>query len=248
MGLIDLIDRSRLPRHIAIIMDGNGRWAQRKGEARIYGHRHAVTAVRAVTEGCVELDIPYLTLFAFSTENWSRPAAEIDALMELMVSTIHSELDNLIKNNIRLWVIGDLSRLPKQCRQEVEEAIRCTVHNSDLNLIIALNYGSRWEITQAMRTLGKRIEKGQLRARDITPELIASALTTAAFPDPELLIRTSGEKRLSNYLLWQLAYAELYFTPVLWPDFSKEHLFEAVLDFQRRERRFGKTSEQIRVL
>lgn len=248
MALSDLIDRRKLPQHIAIIMDGNGRWARRQGEERIFGHRNAISAVRAVTEGCAELSIPYLTLYAFSTENWSRPRQEVDALMELMVQTIHREMKTLMENNIRLRTLGDLGGLPPHCARELEEAIACSRSNTGLNLILAVNYSSRWELTEAMRKLARDVQQGRLLPEDIEASTITRALKTAGVPDPELMIRTSGEMRLSNFLLWQLAYAELYFTPVLWPDFSKEDLFEAILEFQKRERRFGMTSEQVRAL
>ncbi|MCS6916746.1 MAG: isoprenyl transferase [Chitinophagales bacterium] len=248
MPLIDLIDRSRLPQHIAVIMDGNGRWARRQGEERIFGHRNAISAVRAATEGCAELDIPYLTLYAFSTENWSRPKYEVDALMELMVETIHREMKTLMENNIRLQTLGDLKGLPAKCARELEEAMMYSRHNTGLTLILAVNYSSQWELTQAMRRIAQRLSSGEIRPEDITAQTISNSLQTAGIPNPELMIRTSGEMRLSNFLLWQLAYAELYFTPVLWPDFSKEDLFEAILEFQKRERRFGMTSEQIRAL
>lgn len=248
MPVSDLIDKSRLPKHIAIIMDGNGRWARQQGEARTFGHRNAVSAVRAATEGCAELSIPYLTLYAFSTENWQRPKDEVDALMELMVDTIHSELKSLLDNNIRLRTIGDIEKLPERCRQELKEAMHRTRNNTGLTLIIALNYSSRWEITEAMKRIGEEIKIDAIDPSAISPEMVASYLSTNEYPDPELMIRTSGEQRLSNYLLWQLAYAELYFTPVLWPDFTKEDLHEAIIEYQKRERRFGKTGEQLKVV
>ncbi|MCS6991955.1 MAG: isoprenyl transferase [Chitinophagales bacterium] len=248
MALVDLIDRTRLPQHIAIIMDGNGRWARRQGEERIFGHRNAIAAVRAAAEGCSELSIPYLTLYAFSTENWARPRQEVDALMELMVETIHRELKTLMAHNIRLRTIGDLKGLPAKCARELEEAVACSRLNTGLNLILAVNYSSKWELTEAMRKLAYQVQEGSLDPEEITDATISAALQTAGIPFPELMIRTSGEMRLSNFLLWQLAYAELYFTPVLWPDFSKEDLFEAILEFQKRERRFGMTSEQIKAL
>ena len=248
MTLIEEIDKSRLPKHIAIIMDGNGRWARKQGEERTFGHRSAVSAVRAATEGCAELGIQFLTLYAFSTENWGRPKEEVDALMELMVETIHDELQTLMKNNIRLRTIGKIDELGEKCFSELNEAVFQTRNNSGLTLIIALNYSSRWELTEAMRKIAREIKIGSLNPPEISERTVARYLTTNEYPDPELMIRTSGEQRLSNYLLWQLAYAELYFTPVLWPDFSKEDLNEAIIEYQKRERRFGKTSEQLKVL
>jgi undecaprenyl diphosphate synthase len=246
MPVQDLIDKSRLPGHIAIIMDGNGRWARRQGEKRTFGHRNAVSAVRAATEGCAELGIRFLTLYAFSTENWQRPKEEIDALMELMVETIHGELKTLMENNIRLHSIGDIENLPEKCSCELKEAMQQTRNNTGLTLIIALNYSSRWELTEAMKKIGEEIRAGKLDPASVNEKTIGRHLNTSEYPDPELMIRTSGEQRLSNYLLWQLAYAELYFTPVLWPDFDKEDLYEAIIEFQKRERRFGKTSEQLK--
>ncbi|MBS1659016.1 MAG: isoprenyl transferase [Bacteroidetes bacterium] len=245
MPVQDLIDKSRLPKHIAIIMDGNGRWARRQGEERTFGHRNAVSAVRAATEGCAELGIQFLTLYAFSTENWQRPQEEVDALMELMVETIHGELKTLMENNIRLRSIGDIEKLPVKCSAELKEAMHQTRNNTGLTLIIALNYSSRWELTQAMKKMGEDILHHRLNPATVNEDIISSYLETREYPDPELMIRTSGEQRLSNYLLWQLAYAELYFTPVLWPDFDKEDLYEAIIEFQKRERRFGKTGEQV---
>jgi undecaprenyl diphosphate synthase len=248
MPVQDLIDRSRLPKHIAIIMDGNGRWARRQGEQRTFGHRNAVTAVREATEGCAELGIHFLTLYAFSTENWSRPKEEVDALMELLVETIHGEVTTLMKNNIRLHSIGDIEQLPGKCRHELSEAMQHTRNNTGLTLILALNYSSRWEITEASKMIAQDVINGRLQTGSITEATLSHYLQTKDYPDPELMIRTSGEQRMSNYLLWQLAYAELYFTPVLWPDFSKEDLYEAIIEFQKRERRFGKTSEQLKMV
>lgn len=247
MSLSDHIDKSRLPEHIAIIMDGNGRWARLHGEKRIFGHQNGVSAVRATSEACAELGVKFLTLYAFSTENWARPKHEVDALMELLVATIRTEMSTLMENNIRLRAIGDISSLPDKCHEELLEAIHETRNNSGLTLILALNYSSRWELAEAMRRIGEEVRLGILAPSDITESVISSNLETRDYPDPELMIRTSGEQRLSNYLLWQLAYAELYFTPVLWPDFDKEDLYKAIIDFQKRERRFGKTSEQVNV-
>ncbi len=247
MTLLESIDKDRLPQHVAIIMVGNGRWARQQGEQRTFGHRSAVSAVRAATEGCAELGVSFLTLYAFSTENWARPKEEVDALMELMVDTIHDELETLMKNNIRLRTIGEISQLPSSCFRELNEAMQHTRNNTGLTLIIALNYSSRWELTEAMKKISHDVASGDLNPNDLNEKTIASYLETHCYPDPELMIRTSGEQRLSNYLLWQLAYAELYFTPVLWPDFTKEDLYAAIVEYQKRERRFGKTGEQIKV-
>nr|WP_246070270.1 isoprenyl transferase [Mangrovivirga cuniculi] len=227
-------------------MDGNGRWAKKKGAVRLFGHRNAVNAVRDVTEGCAEIGVEYLTLYAFSTENWSRPKDEVTGLMELLVSTIRKELKTLTKNNVKLHTIGDTDSLPKKCKRELLEAIERTRENSGLNLILAISYSGRWEITQAMKKISSEVEKGNLKTEDIDENTIKNNLMTADFPDPELMIRTSGEMRISNYLLWQSAYTELYFTETLWPDFNKEELAKAILSYQRRERRFGKISEQLK--
>lgn len=243
--LLTQLDKTRLPRHIAVIMDGNGRWAKEKGEDRLFGHYHGVESVRQMVEGCAELGIEYLTLYAFSTENWDRPTYEVTGLMELLVSTIRKEVATLDKNNIRLHVIGDMSMLPDYAREELKEAIEITHQNTGLNLIMALSYSGRWEILEAVKTIADEVGKGQLNPTDINEQVFVQHLSTRHFPDPELMIRTSGEFRISNFLLYQLAYAELYFTEVAWPDFKKENLYEAILDYQRRERRFGKTSEQL---
>jgi len=242
----DKIDHNNLPEHIAVIMDGNGRWAKKKGAARVFGHRNAIKAVRETTEGCAELGVSYLTLYAFSTENWSRPKMEVDALMELLVATISNETETLTKNNVRLTAIGDTESLPNNCYRKLNEVIELTADNTGLTLILALNYSGRWEIMQAVKKLAKRVEDGELRASDIDSSLWESMLTTKDIPDPSLLVRTSGEMRVSNFLLWQIAYTELYVTPLLWPDFRKEHLYEAILAYQKRERRFGKISEQVK--
>jgi undecaprenyl diphosphate synthase len=239
------IDLQRLPAHIAIIMDGNGRWAKEKGQDRLYGHYHGVESVRNIVEGCAELGIGYLTLYAFSTENWDRPEYEVSGLMELLVETIHREAETLNKNNIKLHVIGDLNMLPEYARKELSEALEITSANSGLHLIMALSYSSRWELAEAVRQIAADVKLGKLQPENITEETLQQYLCTRDFPDPELMIRTSGEFRMSNFLLYQLAYAELYFTPVRWPDFRKENLYAAILDFQSRERRFGKTSDQI---
>lgn len=245
MDVLQAIDRSRLPRHIAVIMDGNGRWAKERGEDRVYGHHEGVLSVREMVNTCAELGIGYLTLYAFSTENWNRPKEEVDALMELLVNTIRREVEELKQNNIKLHVIGDFASLPAICQKELNEAKEMTAANTGLNLILALSYSARWEITEATRGIARDVAAGKLKPEDITDELFHQYLNTSAFPDPELMIRTSGENRISNFLLYQLAYAELYFTPVHWPAFRKQHLYEALLNYQQRERRFGKTSEQI---
>jgi undecaprenyl diphosphate synthase len=245
MDLLQSIDRSRLPQHIAIIMDGNGRWAKERGEDRVYGHHEGVISVREIVNGCAELGISYLTLYAFSTENWNRPKHEVDALMELLVNTIRKEVDELKKNNVRMHVIGDFASLPEVCQRELNEAIEMTASNTGLNLILALSYSSRWEIIEAARKIAEDAVAGNLKPEDIDDAIVHKYLNTARFPDPELMIRTSGEYRISNFLLYQLAYAELYFTDVPWPAFRKPNLYEALLNYQQRERRFGKTSEQI---
>lgn len=239
------VDLQKLPRHIAIIMDGNGRWAKEKGKDRLFGHFHGVESVRDIVEGCAELGVGYLTLYAFSTENWDRPEDEVSGLMELLVDTIRNEVATLNKNNIRLHVIGDLNMLPANARKEMDEARKTTAANTGLNLVMALSYSSRWELENAVKQIAEKVKQGDLQPSTITQDTIEKHLCTAGFPDPELMIRTSGEHRISNFLLYQLAYAELYFTNVLWPDFRKENLYEAIIDFQKRERRFGKTSEQL---
>jgi undecaprenyl diphosphate synthase len=245
--LLEKIDREKLPRHIAIIMDGNGRWAKEKGEDRLYGHFHGVESVRNIVEGCAELGIEYLTLYAFSTENWDRPEYEVVGLMELLVSTIRKEVESLNKNNIRLHVIGDMNMLPEYAKKELDEALAITEKNTGLNLIMALSYSGRWELLNAVKNIAYEVKRGRLNVEDIDQKALQQYLCTSGFPDPELMIRTSGEYRISNFLLYQLAYAELYFTNVRWPDFRKENLYEAILDYQNRERRFGKTSDQVSV-
>ncbi len=244
--LREKIDLQRLPCHIAIIMDGNGRWAEEKGQDRLFGHFHGVESVRDIVEGCAELGIGYLTLYAFSTENWDRPEYEVTGLMELLVETIRKEVETLNKNNIRLHVIGDMTMLPEYASRELNEALEITSVNTGLNLVMALSYSSRWELTEAVKNLARDVRAGRLEPTAITQDTLQQYLSTRDFPDPELMIRTSGEYRISNFLLYQLAYAELYFTGVRWPDFRKHNLYEAILDFQGRERRFGKTSAQIR--
>ena len=236
------IDTNNLPKHIAITMDGNGRWAKTKGKFRIFGHKSGVKAVRDTVEGAAEIGIDYLTLYAFSTENWNRPKKEVDALMFLLVSTINKETKTLMDNNIKLAAIGDLTSLPKKCQEELKESIEKTKNNNRTTLILALSYSSRWEILNAI----KQIVKEDITADQINEDLFSQYLTTKGVPNPELLIRTSGEQRISNFLLWQIAYSELYFTDVLWPDFRREDLFESIVEYQKRERRFGKTTEQIK--
>ena len=239
------IDLNKLPQHIAVIMDGNGRWAKQKGRLRVFGHRSGVKAVRETTEAAAELGVKYLTMYAFSTENWSRPQTEVSALMNLLVITVRKELATLTKNNIRLQAIGDLSKLPKETYNALMEGIEKTKHHTRMTLVLALNYSAKWEILEASKKLAQAAKENKLQPEDINEEMFSNALSTAGMPDPELLIRTSGEQRISNFLLWQIAYAELRFFPIFWPDFRKKHLYEAIIDFQNRERRFGKTSEQI---
>jgi undecaprenyl diphosphate synthase len=239
MSFKEQIDMHALPQHVAIIMDGNGRWAKERGKIRTFGHKHGVAAVRDTTEGAAELGINYLTLYAFSTENWNRPKFEIDALMELLIHTIGKETKTLNDNNIRLQAIGNINSLPKSCIRGLHKAIEDTKNNTRMTLVLALSYSSRWEITEAAKKIGRMVEEKKIKPDDVNEELFISQLTTGSMPDPELLIRTSGEHRISNYLLWQIAYAELYFTDKLWPDFRREDLYEAIVDFQKRERRFG---------
>lgn len=246
MGQKEKIILDKLPQHIAIIMDGNGRWARKQGHNRVFGHEHGVDAVRAAAEASAELGVKYLTLYAFSTENWNRPKEEVDSLMGLFVETIRREIDTLNKNNIQLNAIGDLKSLPDENYKRLMETIDATKSNDRMVLTLAMSYSSRWEITEAVRQILNEQETQHYQADSITEELISQHLNTADLPDPELLIRTSGEMRISNFLLWQIAYAELYFTPKLWPEFSKEDLYEAIVDYQSRERRFGLTSEQIK--
>ncbi|MFM9020215.1 MAG: isoprenyl transferase [Sediminibacterium sp.] len=244
-GLIGQVNKQKLPNHIAIIMDGNGRWAAEQGKDRLYGHFHGVESVRNVVEGAAELGIGYLTLYAFSTENWDRPIQEVEGLMQLLIETIRKEVPTLNKNNIRLHVIGDLSLLPVKAREEMQEALNLTAGNTGLNLIMALSYSSRWELIEATKSIAQEVKEGRLSPEEINQEVFQQHLATRSFPDPELMIRTSGEYRISNFLLYQLAYTELYFTNTRWPDFRKENLYAAIIDFQHRERRFGKTGQQI---
>ncbi|MGA2407033.1 MAG: isoprenyl transferase [Bacteroidales bacterium] len=245
MQLRKQIDCKKLPSHVAIIMDGNGRWARQRGLDRIFGHQQGVNAVREVIETAAELGIRFLTLYAFSTENWGRPDEEVAALMSIMIQSLSNETDTLLKNNIRLKAIGDMDRLADDVKERLFETIKLTSVSTGLNLIIALSYSSRWEITAAARRISIDVKKGTLNPDSITEEDFEKYLTTYEIPDPELMIRTSGELRISNFLLWQVAYAELYFTEVLWPDFGKDDFYNAIIDFQKRERRFGKTSEQV---
>jgi len=246
MDLKEKIDKSNLPEHIAVIMDGNGRWAQKKGNQRIFGHKNGVKAVRDTVESAAELGIKYLTLYAFSTENWNRPKQEVDALMSLLITTINSETDTLIKNNVRLLTIGDTDGLPKNVRLKLMDLINKTSNSTGLSLVLALNYSARWEIVNAVKNIMSENNSNPVNINDINNEFFEKYLNTKNIPDPDLLVRTSGEYRISNFLIWQIAYSELYFTEVLWPDFRRKDLYEAILDYQKRERRFGKTSEQIK--
>ena len=239
------IDKSKLPKHVAVIMDGNGRWAKQQGKLRTFGHKNGVVSVREIVEAAAELQIGYLTLYAFSTENWNRPKLEVNTLMTLLVSTINKETKTLIKNNVRLLAIGNIDELPSKVKKELLGAIEKTSKNTGLSLVLALNYSSRWEITNAMKQISLKIENNEISSKDINEELISANLTTRNIPDPELLIRTSGEYRISNFLLWQIAYTEIYITEKLWPEFRKPDFYDAIVNFQNRERRFGKTSEQI---
>jgi undecaprenyl diphosphate synthase len=242
---MEKLDMERLPKHIAIIMDGNGRWAKEQGQDRLFGHYHGVISVRKVVEAATEIGIEYLTLYAFSTENWDRPQAEVSGLMTLFVDTIAKEVPDLHKNNIKLHFIGNLDMLPKEAQEALSNAMEITAQNTGLTLIIALSYSSRWELVEATKRIAQKVLNGSLNMEHITEAEISENLTTSEFPDPELMIRTSGECRISNFLLYQLAYAELYFTDTLWPAFGKEDLIKALSEYQSRERRFGKTSEQI---
>ncbi|MBT9394068.1 isoprenyl transferase [Hymenobacter sp. NST-14] len=247
MAVRSEIDSQKVPAHVAIIMDGNGRWAKQKGGLRIFGHQSAITAVRETVEGAAEAGIQYLTLYAFSTENWARPAHEVMALMQLLVHTIRKETPTLLKNSIRLQAIGQISNLPASCQKELAEAMELTKHGARMTLVLALSYSGRWDLTQAAQRVAAEVAAGRLQPEQITENTVAGFLSTAGIPDPELLIRTSGEQRISNFLLWQLAYTELFITDLLWPDFRREHLYDALRAYQQRERRFGKTSEQLTV-
>lgn len=245
MASFEEVNKENIPKHVAIIMDGNGRWAKQKGKLRIFGHKSGVKAVQSTIEGAARVGVKYITLYAFSTENWNRPKLEVNALMELLIETIKKEVKTLNKNKIRLMAIGDLNTLPKNAREKLQNAINDTAHNTHMTLNLALSYSSKWEMTEAVKSIAQQVQDGQLDVSDITDQHISESLTTKNIPDPELMIRTSGEHRISNFLLWQLAYAELYFTPKLWPDFREEDLFDALISYQNRERRFGKTSEQL---
>ncbi len=246
MELKDKIDKENLPKHIAVIMDGNGRWAKKKGNQRIFGHKNGVKAVRDTVEGAAEIGVKFLTLYAFSTENWGRPKQEIDALMSLLIATINSETDTLIKNNVRLLTIGDINGLPENVRKNLKDLIQKTSGNTGLTLVLALNYSARWEIVNAVKQIVAEHDNSPIDSNKINNEFFENYLNTKGIPDPDLLIRTSGEYRISNFLIWQIAYAELYFTEVLWPDFRRNDLYEAILNYQKRERRFGKISEQVK--
>jgi len=245
MAIDSLINQSKLPKHVAVIMDGNGRWAKQRGKLRTFGHNKGVKAVRETVETAAEIGIEYLTLYAFSTENWNRPKFEINALMTLLVKTISKETKTLTENNIRLNAIGDLESLPSSCLRELNEAIEKTKGNTRMTLTLALSYSSKWEITEAIKAIAKNVKSGNLDVEEIDESTINQHLCTLGIPDPELLIRTSGEHRISNFLLWQIAYAELYFTDKLWPDFERADFETAIIDYQGRERRFGKISEQV---
>jgi undecaprenyl diphosphate synthase len=245
MGFKEQIDLTRLPEHIAIIMDGNGRWAKNQGKIRHFGHETGVLSVKDIVEGCADIGIKYLTVYAFSTENWNRPIEEVNALMELLISTINNETPTLTKNNIRLNAIGDIASLPQKCIDDLKSAMDKTAGNTRCTLTLALSYSAKWEILNAAKKLAAKIQDGQMTIDGINEENFAAQLTTLNMPDPELMIRTSGEHRISNFLLWQMAYTEFYFTDTLWPDFRQEDLFEAIVDYQKRERRFGKISEQL---
>ncbi|MBN2805113.1 MAG: isoprenyl transferase [Prolixibacteraceae bacterium] len=248
MSFLDQIELKRVPEHVAIIMDGNGRWAAMRGNDRTFGHEHGVEAVRASIKAASKIGVKYLTLYAFSTENWNRPKFEIDALMTLLVHVIKAETDELNRNNVRLKIIGDRNSLPRRVIKETDKMVEKLSQNTGLTVVMALSYSSHWEIINAVKCIANDVKKGKINPEDISRERFHSYLSTAEIPDPELMIRTSGEKRLSNFLLWQLAYSELYFTPKLWPDFTEEDFFEIIFEFQQRERRFGKTSEQIKNL
>lgn len=245
MSTIDHIDKNKLPQHIAIIMDGNGRWAKEKGKLRIFGHQNGVKAVRAALEATIQVGVKHLTLYAFSTENWNRPRLEVIALMELLVSSLKKEIKTFQKNGVRLNAIGDLSKLPKNCQEKLQETMDITAHNTNCVLTLALSYSSQEEIVQATKNIAEKVLKGELNIEEITTEVFQQNLYTSNLPNPDLLIRTSGEYRISNFLLWQIAYAEFCFLDKMWPEFEQEDLFKAILDYQQRERRFGKTSEQI---
>jgi undecaprenyl diphosphate synthase len=245
MSLLDKIDLNNTPSHVAIIMDGNGRWAKKQGQERLYGHNFGVESIRETLKAARELKVPYLTLYAFSTENWNRPKAEVDGLMDLLVRSLANEIKELAESGVRLLTIGNIEGLPEDCRKELLEAQEFTKNNNEVHLILALNYSARWEIVNAVQKIALEAKEGKLNPENINADLISEHMTTSGIPDPELLIRTSGEHRISNFLLWQIAYTEFHFTEVLWPDFRKEDFYKAVLDYQSRERRFGMVSEQL---
>ena len=243
--LIDTIIPEKIPRHIAIIMDGNGRWANEKGQERLFGHSSGVKSVREAIKTAIELGVSYITLYAFSRENWNRPKQEVDGLMDLLISSIANEIEEFNENGVRLLTIGDINNLPENCMLSINDAVSRTSENSKLTLILAVNYSSKWEITQAVKTITESVNNNELAITEITENLIQRHLSTNSIPDPELLIRTSGEYRISNFLLWQIAYTELYFTEILWPDFRRNDFIQAVIEYQNRERRFGLLSTQI---
>jgi undecaprenyl diphosphate synthase len=244
-NLAEALDKNKIPSHVAVIMDGNGRWAKERGQNRLEGHAMGVDSVRATLKAAREIGVSYLTLYAFSTENWSRPKEEVDGLMELLVQSITNEMDELNENGVRLLAIGDIEGLPEKCSKSLKKAINETANNDQISLVLALNYSSKWELTNAIKMISANVQSNAIKLNDITDQLISSYLATKNIPDPELLIRTSGEHRVSNFLLWQIAYTEFYFTDVHWPDFRREHFINAILDYQGRERRFGKVSEQL---
>ena len=246
MAFVEQIDKNKLPKHVAVIMDGNGRWAKKHGKNRVYGHKQGAKTVKEIVKISGEIGLEYLTLYAFSMENWNRPKMEVDALMALLVSSINSETKELVKNNVKLLSIGNHEILPKNVRKKLYEAIEATKKNNGLKLVLSLSYSGKWEILEAVKKISKQVKEGNLDIDEINENVFDENLSTKGIPHPELMIRTSGEYRISNFLLWQLAYAEFYFTPKLWPEFTKEDFLEAILDFQKRERRFGKTSEQVK--
>lgn len=246
--ILNKIDKNHVPEHVAIIMDGNGRWAKRQSRERVFGHQHGVESVRRVIEAAAEIGVKYLTLYTFSTENWNRPKEEVDALMSLLVSAVHNELESLKKNQVRLKAIGDLKSLPTECYNELQRALQDTAEDKGLTVVLALSYSGRTELTHAAQQLAKEVRNGQLNVEDITIDTVSKYLYDSEIPDPDILIRTGGEYRISNFLLWQLAYAEFFFLPIMWPEFQKEDLWQVILDFQSRERRFGKTGEQIQAM
>lgn len=245
MSYLDQIDKSRIPKHVAVIMDGNGRWAKQRNLDRTFGHKEGISAVRRAIEAASRAEVPYLTLYTFSTENWKRPEEEVKALMSLMVQAVANETPELVKNNVRVKVIGDIDRLPEDTKKALDYCLDTTAPCTGVTVILALSYSSKWELTQAMKNIAKDVEAGKIKTDDISEDLVSSYLATKDIPNPDVLVRTGGELRISNFLLWQIAYSELYFTDELWPDFNEESLYKAIVEFQNRERRFGKTSEQV---